>query len=209
MKHRFQGTRNSSQLKAAWIMLAAEVSKLGGVKYMQKQYTEYRVAQRDTGNRTEIPLREPPCYDTMCDVLINMMGMQSEAFFSSDAGLATNRRHHCSYDNGNDAEVFENAGNDSCDSDGQEEDEESEQHDRREASSSDRRQGWRVARPQKRHKTLTLAEDSNQAILQSLHDLSQSVQTQTNMLVQLVRLVSEKSANQEQQNPNNNSAPEN
>ncbi|KAF4144509.1 hypothetical protein GN958_ATG06357 [Phytophthora infestans] len=30
MKHRFQGTKNSSQLKAAWIMLAAEVSKLGG-----------------------------------------------------------------------------------------------------------------------------------------------------------------------------------
>ncbi|KAF4148541.1 hypothetical protein GN958_ATG02265 [Phytophthora infestans] len=148
------------KLKAAWIMLAAKVSKLrgGGIKYMQKPYTEYRVAQRDTGNRTEIPLREPPCYDTMCDMWRKMTAMQSEAFFSSDARLATDRRHHCSYDNGNDAEVSENADNDSCDSDGQEKGEESEQHDRREASSSDRRQGWRAARPQKCHKMLTLAE---------------------------------------------------
>lgn len=137
--------------------------------------------------------------------------MQSEALFSSDAGLETDRRHHCSYDHVNDAEVSENAGNDSCDSDGHEEGEKSEQHDRREASSSDRRQRWRAARPQKRHKTLTLEEgmlavhdgmkeiaetftasrstaatpvaDSNQPILQSLHDLIQSVQAQTNMLV--------------------------
>ncbi|KAF4137178.1 Myb/SANT-like DNA-binding domain, partial [Phytophthora infestans] len=98
MAYRFGGAKSSSQLRAAWIMVAAEVSRLGGIvvsptqckskiKYMQKQYTEYRVDQRDTGNRTEIPLREPASYGTMCEVWGNMTGMQSEAFYSSDTRL--------------------------------------------------------------------------------------------------------------------------
>ncbi|KAL3671893.1 hypothetical protein V7S43_002560 [Phytophthora oleae] len=113
MKERFRGSKNSVQLKSSWTMLASEVSRLSDItvkstqckskiKYMQKQYTEYRVAQSDTGNRTDAPLREPPCYATMCDVWGDASGMQTDAFYSSDE-----RRRRADYGSQQGSELVE------------------------------------------------------------------------------------------------------
>ncbi|KAF4142212.1 hypothetical protein GN958_ATG08388 [Phytophthora infestans] len=94
MKHRFQGTRSSKQLAAACSLVAAETFRLGGLqvntgqcksklKHMHKQYTAYRVALLDTGNATEKQLKEPMCYETMCDVWSDHYGMDADPFFSS------------------------------------------------------------------------------------------------------------------------------
>ncbi|KAF4129393.1 Myb/SANT-like DNA-binding domain, partial [Phytophthora infestans] len=96
LKGLFDGTKNSKQLSAAWDYLAAETHRIGGLevdatqcksklKHMHKQYTAYRVALEATGNATERPLNEPPCYDTMVDVWGDLEGMGAEPFFSSDA----------------------------------------------------------------------------------------------------------------------------
>ncbi|KAI9997915.1 hypothetical protein PInf_002172 [Phytophthora infestans] len=90
------GTRSSKQLAAACSLVAAETFRLGGLqvntgqcksklKHMHKQYTAYRVALLDTGNATEKQLKEPMCYETMCDVWSDHYGMDADPFFSSDA----------------------------------------------------------------------------------------------------------------------------
>ncbi|KAF4147504.1 hypothetical protein GN958_ATG03274 [Phytophthora infestans] len=83
MKHRFQGTRSSKQLAAAWSLVAAETFRLGGLQVNTGQ--SYRVALLDTGNATEKQLKEPMCYETMCDVWTDHYGMDADPFFSSDA----------------------------------------------------------------------------------------------------------------------------
>lgn len=96
MRDRFHRNKSSKQLAIAWELVAAETSRIGGVivdskqckskiKHMHKQYTAYRVAEAATGNQTDKPLREPPCYSTMCDVWDDREGMNADAFFSSDA----------------------------------------------------------------------------------------------------------------------------
>ncbi|KAG1708080.1 hypothetical protein DVH05_024765 [Phytophthora capsici] len=245
MAYRFSGAKSSAQLRAAWIMVAAEVSRLGGIvvsptqckskiKYMQKQYTEYRVDQRDTGNRTEIPLREPASYGTMCEVWGNMTGMQSEAFYSSDTRLRQQPAPDNTAENAADNTGDTEGGNSSS---GQDEAGIGRQRTGSATSSSDRRQGWRANHPSKRHKTLTLAEgmlavhdgmleiaeaftaskepatpattNTNNEILQSLHTLTESVQAQTNILTQLVHLVTAANTdtrNQQQPSLNNNTS---
>ncbi|ETK76819.1 hypothetical protein L915_16847 [Phytophthora nicotianae] len=236
MAYRFGGAKSSAQLRAAWIMVAAEVSRLGGIviKYMQKQYTEYRVDQCDTGNRTEISLREPACYGTMCEVWGNMTGMQSEAFYSSDTRLQQQPAPDNTAENAADNTGNTEGGNSSS---GQDEAGIGRQRTGSDTSSSDRRQGWRANRPSKRHKTVTLAEgmlaehdgmleiaeaftaskapappattNTNNAILQSLHTLTESVQAQTNILTQLVHLVTAANTdtrNQQHPSLNNNTS---
>ncbi|KAE8988200.1 hypothetical protein PR003_g22503 [Phytophthora rubi] len=75
MKQRLQGSKSSKQLAAAWNML----------ERMHKQYTVYRVVVESTSNTAEKPLKVPLCYSAMCDVWGDLEGMDTDAFFSSDA----------------------------------------------------------------------------------------------------------------------------
>ncbi|KAG3100181.1 hypothetical protein PI124_g15144 [Phytophthora idaei] len=59
-------------------MVASETFRVSGLKidvvqcksskHLHKLYTAFRVAQYETGNTTEKPLKEPLCYATMGDV---------------------------------------------------------------------------------------------------------------------------------------------
>ncbi|KAF4149076.1 hypothetical protein GN958_ATG01729 [Phytophthora infestans] len=65
---------------------------------MHKRYTAYRVALLDTGNATEKQLKEPMCYETMCDVWSDHYGMNADPFFSSDAPEISVGRYLTEYD---------------------------------------------------------------------------------------------------------------
>lgn len=54
------------------------------VKHLQKQYTQFRSARRQTGKATEVPLRPPACCDDVCDVFAPSRGMSTDALYSSD-----------------------------------------------------------------------------------------------------------------------------
>ncbi|ETO99801.1 hypothetical protein F441_22775 [Phytophthora nicotianae CJ01A1] len=96
MRDRFHRNKSAKQLSIAWGLVATETSRLGGLivdakqcksklKHTHKQYTAYRVAEGATGNATDKPLKEPPCFATMCDVWEDHDGMDADAFFTSDA----------------------------------------------------------------------------------------------------------------------------
>jgi hypothetical protein len=143
----------------------------------------------------------------MCDVWANSSGMQTDAFFSSDASTAGEPRN---FDAQSDAEV------DSDDARSQPRAEEEEGSNCDEGTGHDRRQGWRADRPSKRRKAVTLAEgmmavhdsmkdiaeafktsraasaettrpDASLEILQWLKELTESVRAQTDLLLQLVQ----------------------
>lgn len=163
-----------------------------------------------------------------------MTGMQSEAFYSSDTRL----RQQPVPDNTaeNDAD---NTGDteEGSSSSGQDEAGIGRQRAGSATSSSDRGQGWQAIRPSKRHKTVTLAEgmlavhdgmleiaeaftaskahappattNTNNEILRALHTLTESVQAQTNILTQLVHMVTAANTdtrNQQHPSLNNNTS---
>ncbi|KAE9268171.1 hypothetical protein PF001_g29764 [Phytophthora fragariae] len=104
LRDQFRAGRSSREIRAAWLSLAAETSRVGGLlvtpkqckskhTHMHRQWTEYRAAQLETGNRTDQPLQPPPCYVVMCDEWGDSAGMGSTVFYSSDRHRADEAQH--------------------------------------------------------------------------------------------------------------------
>ncbi|KAE9165568.1 hypothetical protein PF004_g29455 [Phytophthora fragariae] len=92
---KFQSARNNAMIRAAWLLLAGELSKEyeviisseqcnNKIKGLKKKWAEYCSDISSTGNNVDKPIVEPVCLELMEEYWTSGTGMQGESLADND-----------------------------------------------------------------------------------------------------------------------------
>ncbi|KAE8969884.1 hypothetical protein PF010_g27015, partial [Phytophthora fragariae] len=92
---KFQSARNNAMIRAAWLLLAGEISKeyeviisseqcKNKIKGLKKKWAEYCSDISSTGNNVDKPIVEPVCLELMEEYWTSGTGMQGESLADND-----------------------------------------------------------------------------------------------------------------------------